>query len=75
MAKNNLAKLEIYMILSEYTSRLIGILRDRWNSLKISNKKIYLKSQYYFVNMRILLEVFCRDTIQRKENFNDNSLI
>ena len=67
MVTKNLVEREKYMILSEFTSRFSGILRDWWNSLGTQDKNMFLTSQDFAYNIKILQEVFCGDTGQRQE--------
>jgi len=67
MVTKNLVERKKYIILSELTSRFLGILRDWWNSLGIQDKNTFLTSQDVALNIRILHEVFCGDIIQRQE--------
>ncbi|KAH0652698.1 hypothetical protein KY289_030376 [Solanum tuberosum] len=67
MVTKNLVKREKYMILSEFTSRFSGILRDWWTTIGVADINLFLTSQDFAVNLNILLEVFCGDTSQRRE--------
>ncbi|KAH0725179.1 hypothetical protein KY284_001044 [Solanum tuberosum] len=67
MVTKNLVEREKYMILSEFTSRFSDILRDWWTAIGVANRNFFLTSQDFATNLNILLEVFCRDTGQRRE--------
>lgn len=58
MVTKNLDEREKYMLLSQFTSRFSGILRDWWNGLGISDKNTYLMSLDFAFNIRILNKVF-----------------
>ncbi|MDV3198973.1 MAG: hypothetical protein Q8890_02550 [Sweet potato little leaf phytoplasma] len=60
MTMKNLAERWKYMILSNCKSRFYKIYTDWWNSLV--DKEIYVTSQDSTINIRILGEVFYRDT-------------
>lgn len=67
MATKNLIELEKYMILSEFTSELSDILREKWNTLFITDKNPYLISKDFDFKIRILQEVCYGDIDQIKE--------
>nr|QJS95220.1 polyprotein [Petunia vein clearing virus] len=67
MLTKQLVEREPFLILSEFTARLSGTLREWWNSVGPDDKNRFLTSQDFTWNIRILYSYFCGDQSQNKE--------